>query len=308
MSLSDNKDEILLDFSDYLSYQRRLLSVTVADYLRETTLFLEYLIQIDKDVDTFQLDDMESYLIEQNNTRTLTDRTKAKDLSSLRNFMAFLIHKRYRSDNPMELLDSVKVHRVLPAIASEEEIDRLLNSIPITDPLSLRDWAMFELIYSCGLRVSEVIQIQLADYQGDSLTVLGKRGKMRVIPVGDVAQKKVSFYLRKARPFLSPKKNQTLFLGRRGNALTRQAVSKRLEGYAIQAGLPFIHVHSLRHCFATHLLRGGADLRIVQELLGHSDIQTTQIYTHVDDSDKRKAYHAYHKDLEQLKREKEETH
>ncbi|MCH3916418.1 MAG: tyrosine-type recombinase/integrase [Spirochaetia bacterium] len=298
MPLSIYRDQILEDYRDYLAYQRRLLDVTVADYLREVSTFLAYLVSIGKDVDDFASRDVEGYMVSCDNQRQLCDRTKAKDMSALRSFAGFLVSHRYRTDNPLELLDAIKVHRKLPEVASKEEIDHLFAVIPLTDSLSIRDRALFELIYSCGLRISEAISLRLPDYQKNAVTIVGKGRKMRTIPVGEVAQKYMDLYFAESRPLLTGgKKNPLVFLGRRGTGLTRQAVSKRLEMYALQADLPFLHVHTLRHCFATHLLQGGADLRVVQELLGHSDIQTTQIYTHVDDTDRKQAYARYHKDL-----------
>ena len=156
--------------------------------------------------------------------------------------------------------------------------------------------ALFELIYSCGLRVSEVVNLELINYQKDFLIVRGKREKMRYVPIGDVAKEKLNYYLNNARLELVKNKTQIIFLGRRGKKLTRQAINKRLENYCAKTGI-YIHVHTLRHCFATHLLKGGADLRIVQELLGHSDIKTTQIYTHLDNKDLIDTYQKYHGEI-----------
>ncbi len=282
------------EYIDYLLYQRRLQYATVDVYKTEVKYFLNYLEKNNLKIENFTIDDVESYFSCSKEDRALSARSQAKNLSSIRNFLKFLIIRRYRDDNPLDVFDSIKINKSIPEVVSEEEINRLLNSIELKDDLAIRDYALFELIYSCGLRVSEVINLELSNYQNDFLIVQGKGDKMRYIPIGDIAKEKLEFYLNNARQNLIKRKTQYIFLGRRGNKLTRQAINKRLEQYCFDSNV-HIHVHTLRHCFATHLLRGGADLRIVQELLGHSDIQTTQIYTHINNKDLEETYKKYHK-------------
>ncbi|MGD1821190.1 MAG: tyrosine-type recombinase/integrase [Pleomorphochaeta sp.] len=288
-----DNSRIIQEYTDYLLYQRRLQIATVDVYKHQAEYFLSYLKNNEISVEDFSICNLENYFIYINDKKKISSRTQAKNLSSLKNFMKFLIQRHYREDNPLDVFDSVKQEMILPQVISEKEVNTLLNSIELVDDLAIRDAALFELIYSCGLRVSEVVNLELINYQKDFLIVRGKRDKMRYIPLGDIAKEKLNYYLNNARPNLIKNKTQFIFLGRRGNKLSRQAINKRLEIYCSKCGI-YIHVHTLRHCFATHLLKGGADLRVVQELLGHSDIKTTQIYTHLDDDDLRNTYEKYH--------------
>lgn len=289
---------LIKEYSDYLLYQRRLQDATVDVYITQASYFLQYLKENDLSLDLFTVDDLETYFIISQDKRKLTSRSQAKNCSALKCFIKYLIQNKYRENNPFDLIDSIKINQRLPEVVSEEEVNTLLNSINDQDDLSIRDKALFELIYSCGLRVSEVINLELANYQDDFLVVRGKRDKTRYVPLGEIAKEKLNYYLNNVRAHLVKNKTQIIFLGRRGNKLTRQAVNKRLEMYCYKSGI-HIHVHTLRHCFATHLLRGGADLRVVQELLGHSDIQTTQIYTHLSNRDLEDTYNKYHREIEE---------
>lgn len=299
---------LIEEYRDYLLYQRRLQDATVYVYVSQSRYFLEYLSSNNLNVSNFTIQDLESFFNKSKEERDLSSRSQAKNFSALKNFIKFLIQNKYRENNPFDIIDSIKVDKKLPSVVSEDEINLLLNSIELKDDLSIRDSALFELIYSCGLRVSEVINLEIPNYQEDFLVVQGKRDKMRHVPIGDVAKEKLNYYLNNARGNLVKKKTQHIFLGRRGNKLTRQAINKRLEIYCYKANV-HIHVHTLRHCFATHLLRGGADLRVVQELLGHSDIKTTQIYTHLSNKDLENTYKKYHSkfDLEKKTQSKNKT-
>ncbi|MDC7249776.1 MAG: tyrosine-type recombinase/integrase [Sphaerochaetaceae bacterium] len=294
---------IIKEYIDYLLYQRRLQDATVDVYKSQASYFLNYLNKNQVEIDKFTIEDLEQYFSTSREERFLSSRSQAKNYSALKNFVKFLILNKYRDDNPFDLIDSIKINKSLPTVVNEEEINILLNSIELTDDLAIRDYALFELIYSCGLRVSEVINLELSNYQKEFLIVQGKRDKMRYVPIGDVAKDKLNYYLNNARPHLVKNKTQYIFLGRRGNKLSRQAINKRLEMYCYKCNV-HIHVHTLRHCFATHLLRGGADLRVVQELLGHSDIQTTQIYTHLNNKDLEDTYKKYHQEIEPNKEQK----
>ncbi len=292
-----NHSLIIKEYIDYLLYQRRLQDATVDVYKAQASYFLKYLDDSQVELNQFTIEDLEQYFSISREERSLSPRSQAKNYSALKNFVKFLIQNKYREDNPFDLIDSIKINKSLPEVVSEEEVNLLLNSIELSDDLSIRDNALFELIYSCGLRVSEVINLELTNYQKDFLIVQGKRDKMRYVPIGDVAKEKLNYYLNNARSHLVKNKTQYIFLGRRGNKLSRQAINKRLEMYCYKCDV-HIHVHTLRHCFATHLLRGGADLRVVQELLGHSDIQTTQIYTHLNNKDLENTYNKYHQEIE----------
>ncbi|MDC7229045.1 MAG: tyrosine-type recombinase/integrase [Sphaerochaetaceae bacterium] len=285
-------DQLLLEeYEDYLMIQRRLSQATLSVYLYEVSRLLETALPLEK-VDATQL---ETYLIGERKERNLSPASLAKALSALRSFFSFLQLQKIRQDNPVLLISHSQKPLTLPLVASVKQIDVLLESIDTSSPLGYRDRTLFELIYSCGLRISEACNLEVSDYQDGKLRVLGKRDKLRIVPVGDIAAYYLDEYLKDIRPDLIGMRlaNKALFVGRRGRKLTRQAIYKRFVSYCGECGLD-AKVHTLRHSFATHLLEGGADLRSVQELLGHADIKTTQIYTHVDTASLQHAYDAYH--------------
>lgn len=294
-------EELTDEYHDFLTFERRLSPSTVDVYCREATLYTRLLdIQGISPMDV-EASEIVRYLTERSRDGRLCARTQARNMTALKSFHRFLIDRKFRSDNPVELLDPPKLPASLPRAAGYDEVDALLSVIDADDPsgLGMRDLAMFELIYSCGLRVSEANALNIGDYfpQEGLLRVIGKRDKQRIVPVGDVAQEYLARYLESVRPKLlgARFREQTLFVGRRGRPLTRALIWKRFKRYCELAGVD-AKVHTLRHSFATHLLRGGADLRSVQELLGHSDIGTTQIYTHVDTDDLYAAFKEYHPD------------
>ncbi len=291
--MSRETDQALLEeYLDYLLLERRLSKATIEVYEAEVFSFFE---GIAEPIETISPSDIEHYLVASAKQRDISERTVARNLSALRSFFVYLQKQKIREDNPLELIGSAKGHGEAPSFFTVEEVDLLLDSIEIKTLLGSRDRTLFELIYSCGLRISEACDLKVGDYTKGTLRVLGKRNKMRIVPVGEVASSALSRYLTDVRPFLVKARatEQALFVGRRGKKLTRQAVFKRFQLYAQPLGLEG-KVHMLRHSFATHLLAGGADLRSVQELLGHSDIQTTQIYTHIETSGLRHSYDAYH--------------
>ena len=288
----ETNQQLLDDYIDYLILQRRLSKATVVVYKLEIALFLDAL---EREVETLTSQEIEEYLVFSAKKRRLSPRTMARNLSALRSFFLYLQKEKIRSDNPVTLLTGAKIPSDLPLVSTIGEIDSLLESIDTSEPLSFRDRTLFELIYSCGLRISEACDLQVGDYTNHSIRVIGKRNKMRLIPVGDIACTFLDAYLAGIRPDLVKARynEKALFVGRNGHKMTRQAIFKRFKMYCSRIHL-VAKVHTLRHSFATHLLEGGADLRSVQELLGHSDIKTTQIYTHVHTSDLKHAYDAYH--------------
>jgi integrase/recombinase XerD len=287
--------QLVEDYCDYLILQKRVSKATVSVYSHEVILLLEYLGNAGLVLETVELLDIEKYLSTSRQGRNVSARTLARNLSSLRSFFKYLQIEKIREDNPVLHLEGPRLGTRFPSVASVEDVDRLLDSIATNNELGYRDRTLFELIYSCGLRVSEACDLKVGDYQGYSLRVVGKRNKMRIVPVGELAQKYLDAYLQDIRPTLVKGNlgEKALFVGRNGHKLTRQAIFKRFEMYCDSIGL-VAKVHTLRHSFATHLLEGGADLRSVQELLGHSDIKTTQIYTHVHTKDLQKAYDTFH--------------
>lgn len=236
--------------------------------------------------------------VQQLSAEGLAATSLARKLASIRTFYATLVERGEESQNLAELLTSPRRRRDLPAVLSKGEMARLLDAIPTSTPLELRDRAMFELVYACGLRASETIglTLQSLDLDEEQLRVEGKGGRTRLVPVGELASKTLRDYLDRARPKLDAGRRAThLFLTKSGKPLQPSDVRRRLQGCLRRAGMASgISPHALRHSFATHLLNGGADLRTVQELLGHRSISATQIYTRVESSRLRAQYGRAH--------------
>jgi integrase/recombinase XerC/integrase/recombinase XerD len=224
--------------------------------------------------------------------------TVARKLAAVRGLFDFMVRNERLSQNPADLVSSPKREENLPKVLSAEQVRTLLERIPARTPLELRDRAMLELAYSCGLRCEEIVNLNVdsLDFESEQLRVLGKGNKERLLPVGEPAQRALRRYTERARHALSVDPAETaLFLSKNGRRLSNSDVTRRLDLWVREAALAAgVSPHSLRHSFATHLLEGGADLRTIQELLGHSSISTTQIYTRVDAARLRDAYAATH--------------
>jgi site-specific recombinase XerD len=225
--------------------------------------------------------------------------TVARKLASVRSFYDHLVRMGSLGQNPADLVGSPKRTAKLPKVLAPEQIAALLDRIPARTPLEVRDRAMFELAYSCGLRCEEITGLDLdgIDFESEQLRVRGKGGKERLLPVGEPAQRAMQRYLETARPALlvGDPDERALLMSRRGRRLSSSDVRRRLRRWVQEAAIGAgISPHSLRHAFATHLLEGGADLRSIQELLGHASISTTQIYTRVDPSRLRRQYERSH--------------
>jgi integrase/recombinase XerC/integrase/recombinase XerD len=228
--------------------------------------------------------------------------TVARKLAALRGFFRVQVELGEREENPAELLTSPRRAQRLPRVHRPAEIATLLDRIPAEGPLELRDRALFELAYASGLRAEELVKLQIAsiDFDSETVRVEGKGGRTRVVPVGEHALAAMERYLAKARPALRNDPNErALFLSKSGRPIGTSDVRRRLRTWARHAAalapdLAGTHPHALRHSFATHLLEGGADLRAIQELLGHASISTTQVYTRVDSARLRNAYSRAH--------------
>jgi integrase/recombinase XerC/integrase/recombinase XerD len=224
--------------------------------------------------------------------------TVARKLASIRGLFDFLVRTERVGQNPADLVSSPKREEKLPRVLSAEQIRSLLEGIPARTPLELRDRAMLELAYSCGLRCEEIVNLDLGalDFETEQLRVLGKGSKERMLPVGEPAQRALRSYCERGRHALAgDPRERALFLSKSGRRLSNSDVTRRLGLWVREAALAAgVSPHSLRHSFATHLLEGGADLRTIQELLGHASISTTQVYTRVDAARLRDAYAATH--------------
>jgi len=224
--------------------------------------------------------------------------TVARKLAAVRGLFDFLVRSERAGQNPADLVSSPKREQKLPRVLSGEQVRELLERIPARTPLELRDRAMLELAYSCGLRCEEIVNLERDsfDFESEQLRVLGKGSKERLLPVGEPAQRALRRYLDRGRHALAAEPRETaLFLSKSGRRLSNSDVSRRLALWVRETALAAgVSPHSLRHSFATHLLEGGADLRAIQELLGHASISTTQVYTRVDAARLREAYAATH--------------
>ncbi|MEJ2672528.1 MAG: site-specific tyrosine recombinase XerD, partial [Deltaproteobacteria bacterium] len=217
--------------------------------------------------------------------RGLSARSRARKLSALRQFFRFLQREEQVSANPVELLDSPRLPQRLPRVLGEAEVEALLNAPDPATPGGLRDQALLEVLYATGLRVSELVGLTLKqlDLRRGVVRPLGKGSKERVVPMVPLAVEKLQTYLKEGRPqLLRGRESPYVFVNRRGGRLSRQGFWKLLKQYALKAGIRTLSPHTLRHSFATHLLSRGANLRVLQMLLGHADLATTQIYTHLD--------------------------
>jgi site-specific recombinase XerD len=225
-------------------------------------------------------------------------RTVARKLAAIRSFFRSMVELGEMTANPADLLPSPKQPQRLPRTLKAEDVAALLNKIPATTPLELRDRALFEMAYACGLRAEELVNLDLEsiDFDAETVRVEGKGGKTRFVPVGEPALRSVTRYLERGRPALASADGQSaLLLSKSGRRLSTSDVRRRLRVWARHAAQQgAVHPHALRHSFATHLLEGGADLRAIQELLGHASISTTQVYTRVESARLRAAYARSH--------------
>lgn len=294
-----SEQKLLEQFIDHLWMESGLSENTLAAYRNDLAGFSAWMVTKGKRFSAASAIDIQGYLASRFEVGQKT-RSAARLLSSLRRFYGYLLRERKISQNPTHLLESPKGGQSLPGALNEQQVEQLLDAPDVSDDLGLRDRAMLELLYATGLRVTELVTLQLSQVSIEPgvLRVVGKGDKERLVPIGEVALEWLAKYLNSARPALLQSKAATiaLFVTRRGQVMTRQAFWYMIKRYAKKAGIPAdsLSPHTLRHAFATHLLNHGADLRVVQMLLGHSDISTTQIYTHVADQRLRDLYNQHH--------------
>jgi integrase/recombinase XerD len=295
--------EISASITSFLTHVRveKGLSVnTISAYRRDLVKFDEFAKKRKLTLESVSRDDLVDFLASLYRQK-LESRTVARHLVTLRNFFRFAQVQGLRAEDPSLNLESPKIRKSLPGYLKLEEVEKLLAQPDEKTPMGLRDRAMLEVLYSTGLRVSELISLRVMDLDRSAgfVRCIGKGDKERIVPIGKKALALVDRYLRDARPKLVSKGKQvsgtSLFINRRGGNLSRVGVWKILSGYGRRAGMRMaLTPHMLRHSFATHLLERGADLRSVQLMLGHSDISTTQIYTHVVEERLKQIYKAHH--------------
>ncbi len=277
----------LKEYLAMLKLERNLSENTVNAYRSDLDQFLEFLEEIElKDLNEVTVNHLNDFFVKVTDDDK-SSATTARFKSSLKGFFNFLASNEYIEKNPALFLASTKMEKKLPGVLTLDEINSILELPDISSKYGLRDRAILELFYSSGLRVSELINLKINDLYLDDeiIRVTGKGSKMRLVPMGSEAVAWVRRYILESRLLLEKplKSGNTLFLSSRGTKISRMGVWKLVDKYAREAGIiKEIHPHTFRHSFATHLVEGGADLRAVQEMLGHADISTTQIYTHID--------------------------
>jgi len=279
-----------------LSVERGLSKNTVDGYRNDLTRLGEMLdLRKERDLLTADAPGLAAH-IRDLRRQGLSPRSISRAQSAIRGFYAHLVATKERADDPAVNLLPPKLWRPLPKVLSESEIEALLAAPDLSTPLGLRDRAMLELIYATGLRVSELVGLKLPQLRLDAgfLVAFGKGSKERVVPVGEQAEHWVKRYLRDVRPGLAEGRHQILFVNYAGEGMTRMGFWKNLKAYGVKVGIRDLSPHVLRHSFATHLLEHGADLRAVQTMLGHADISTTQIYTHIHQERLKTLYDRFH--------------
>ncbi|MDI6845977.1 MAG: site-specific tyrosine recombinase XerD [Candidatus Saccharicenans sp.] len=290
------QEELLKIYCDYLAVEKGLSPNSLASYSLDIKKLFDHLERKKKSLLRVNESDLVEFIHLQAQSG-LSPRSLARLISSLKSFFRFLLLENHIRKNPAEGLSSPSLWLTLPRVLTIEEVESLLEKPDLNKPQGIRDRAILEVMYGCGLRVSELISLELKDVrlaQG-FLICRGKGSKERIVPVGKAAARWLGKYLREVRPLWDIKGSAVIFLTRRGKPFTRQGIWKILKTYGQKAGLKDkIHPHVLRHSFATHLLERGADLRAVQMLLGHSQITTTQIYTHVSRERLKQIYDRFH--------------
>lgn len=293
-TLSQSRD--LRSLLLHLASERGLADNTLAAYRRDLEDLEKHFTLVGKTYRTASADDYRNYL--QNQTRIgQSTRTVARRLAAIRVFLRFLAIEGHDSASILQQLERPKPERSLPKILSRAQVNQLIAAPNEKNRLAARDVAILELLYASGLRASELCDVKIRDVnlQVGCVRVIGKGMKERIVPLGKFAADAITRYLTDCRPKLDHERSERLFLSRSGKPMERIGLWMLVEKYGRSSGLlKRISPHTLRHCFATHLIGGGADLRVVQELLGHTDISTTQIYTHVDQDRLKKVHRMYH--------------
>lgn len=284
------------DYLLHLRVERGLSPRTVDGYSRDLARFAKHVTDHEVVLDDIDETVVVAHLVELSQDG-LSARTQARALSSIRGFFRFLVQESVCAKDPTELLDGPRLSRRLPDVLNHEEVMRLIAAPSGEKPNRVRDRAMLHTMYAAGLRVSELVDLDLGDLNLEEgfVSVLGKGEKRRIVPIGEHARVALRVYLDRVRPRWAGPSARACFVTARGRAMTRQAFFLLVRKYARAAGIcKSISPHKLRHSFATHLLAGGADLRAVQTMLGHADIATTQIYTHVSGEHLRTMHERYH--------------
>ncbi|MBV6493187.1 MAG: Tyrosine recombinase XerD [Turneriella sp.] len=291
------KRNFISNFKEYLSLERGLSENSIFSYVSDVQKLEKFLSKERKQLQGTSQKDIANFLREETKKK-LSSRTRARVVASLRQFYGYLENRKFIETNPMQLIEAPKIEKALPDFLTQDEVAKLFEVFSEDNLLELRDKTMFEFLYSAGLRISEACMLMLQDVDRENqvLTIKGKGGRERLVPYGEVAGSLLNQYLDRARAeILNQYESEFVFISKKGGALSRKSAWRLLKRYMKRAGIGRnITPHTLRHSFATHLLQNNADLRAVQELLGHMDIATTQIYTHLANNELKKTHQEFH--------------
>ena len=287
------------DYKNYLLLERGLASNSISAYVHDINKLISYLEENKMAISpvTITSEVLKAFIY--NVSKEINPRSQSRLISGLKSFFDYLIFEDYRKINPLELIETPKIGRKLPDTISTEEIDLIIKQIDLMHPQGERNRTIIEMLYSCGLRVSELVNLQLSDlfFEEGFIRVIGKGNKERFIPVNEQIIKYVNLYITHNRKLIEPQKGfeDTLFLNRRGKKLTRNMIFTIIKNLTIKSGIDKkVSPHTFRHSFATHLLENGADLHAIQQMLGHESITTTEIYVHVDRSYLKNVIEKFH--------------
>jgi integrase/recombinase XerD len=287
-------------YLDHLRVERRLSDHTLESYARDLRSLARFAATLESRIESLDRRQLEAFVGQQRG-RGLSPRSVARTVAALRGFYRFLVLERRLARSPADDVAPPRAWPALPKCLAADEVDALINQPDTTTPLGLRDRAMIEVLYATGMRVSELVAVRAVDLHLDAhyLTCIGKGNKERLVPIGEQAAAWLRRYERESRPLIAPRRpaarpSPRLFVNARGGPLSRVGFWKILKGHALRAGIRGVSPHVLRHSFATHLLERGADLRAIQVMLGHADLSTTQIYTHVLEARLRTVYDRFH--------------
>jgi len=291
--------KLLQDYQFYLKIEKGLAKNSIESYSRDVKKLITYLEENEISLSPITISEEIIQQFIYAVSKQLNARSQARLISGIRNFFDYLIFEDYRKENPSDLIETPKIGRKLPDTLAIEEIDLLINSIDLSKPQGERNRTILETLYSCGLRVSELIALKLSDLFFDEgfIKVTGKGNKQRFVPINNQTQKYIQLYVNTIRIHIEVQKGfeDTVFLNRRGKNLSRVMIFTIIKNLAIKVGIKKkISPHTFRHSFATHLLERGADLRAIQQMLGHESITTTEIYMHLDTSFLKDALNSFH--------------
>lgn len=282
-------NENLENYRNYLKYERAYSDNTVSAYMNDLNKYEEFL---KKDILESNTEDLEKYL---KYIKNLESTTVAHKITSIKSYFNYNIKRGIVSVNPADKVSRPKLTKHLPEYLTEEEVGKLLD-VEVKSPYDYRNKTILELLYSSGIRISELVNIKTPNYDSEEclIRIMGKGSKERIVPLGDYAVNIMNDYMNNYRPLINKKHTDYVFINNRGDKISRQFIFKVIKKEALKKGIKKdISPHTLRHTFATHLLKNGADLRIIQELLGHENISTTQIYTHVTNNKLKSDYETY---------------